>query len=183
MTASIVSAQLTMISEPLDFRTLIIICPTSTTSCQSAPPSFSSVYRALCSAFAVGIRSSVYSIICPRYSRAIMVYTREDLLIEISQRLRVMRTQEVSQYVVPDYLAEEWQQKLRDATGPCEDRDHPPAAAVPSSSSAASLGDGDSSSIAALASPSSSQINEVWREMLCEWCYQIVDHFGEIIIV
>lgn len=105
-----------------------------------------------------------------------MVYTGVDLLIDITQRLQVMLKQEVSQYAVPDYLAEEWQQKLRDATGPCEDRDHPPAAAGPSSSSA-SLGDGDSSSIAALASPSSSQINEVWREMLCEWCYQIVDHF------
>mmetsp|Transcript_25016 Transcript_25016/g.45057 ORF Transcript_25016/g.45057 Transcript_25016/m.45057 type:complete len:335 (-) Transcript_25016:133-1137(-) len=105
-----------------------------------------------------------------------MVYTGVDVLIDITQRLQVMLKQEVSHYAVPDYLAEEWQQKLRDASGPCEDRDHPPAAAVPSSSSA-SLGDGDSSSMAALASPSSSQINEVWREMLCEWCYQIVDHF------
>ena len=44
-----------------------------------------------------------------------MVFTREDLLVDISQRLRVMREHETSLYVIPDYLAEEWQRRLTDA--------------------------------------------------------------------
>ena len=43
-----------------------------------------------------------------------MVLTREDYLVDISHRLKGMRNQEASHYVVPDYLAAEWQQKLRE---------------------------------------------------------------------
>eukprot|EP00579_Thalassiosira_antarctica_P011732 CAMPEP_0201913776 /NCGR_PEP_ID=MMETSP0903-20130614/4138_1 /ASSEMBLY_ACC=CAM_ASM_000552 /TAXON_ID=420261 /ORGANISM="Thalassiosira antarctica, Strain CCMP982" /LENGTH=329 /DNA_ID=CAMNT_0048449041 /DNA_START=135 /DNA_END=1124 /DNA_ORIENTATION=- len=100
-----------------------------------------------------------------------MVYTPEDLLIEISDRLRVMRTQEVSQYFVPDYLAEEWQKKLRGGSEQDEDNgSSQPTAAVPSSSSSSCDGNHSSSS-------DSDQINELWRGKICEWCYQVVDHF------
>ena len=45
-----------------------------------------------------------------------MTCTREELLVNISKRLNVMKKQEASHYFVPDYLAAEWQQGLRDAT-------------------------------------------------------------------
>ncbi|KAL7533147.1 hypothetical protein ACHAXR_005069 [Thalassiosira sp. AJA248-18] len=112
-----------------------------------------------------------------------MVLSREELLVDISQRLRVMRTQEASNYTVPDYLAAEWQQKLRIASGDEEEDSSSSAVtaaaaasaqAVPSSTAAPnSGGDGASSS----GGSSSSQINELWREKICEWCYQVVDHF------
>ncbi|KAL9190090.1 hypothetical protein ACHAXT_007301 [Thalassiosira profunda] len=40
---------------------------------------------------------------------------RPGLLIDISARLQVMRGQESAHYKVPDYLAAEWQRKLREA--------------------------------------------------------------------
>ena len=131
-----------------------------------------------CSACAIGIRSSsnctlffVSSLVF-----AIMVYTPEDLLIEISDRLRVMRTQETSQYFVPDYLDEEWQKELRGGTDQDEDSgSSQPTAAVPSSSSSSCDGNHSSSS-------DSDSINELWRGKICEWCYQVVDHFGKLIL-
>ena len=46
-----------------------------------------------------------------------VLYTRDDLyLIEICHRLAGMRKQEVSHYTIPDYLVDEWQKKLREAT-------------------------------------------------------------------
>ena len=45
-----------------------------------------------------------------------MTCMREELLVDISKQLKVMRKQEASHYSVPDYLAPEWQQGLRDAT-------------------------------------------------------------------
>ena len=107
-------------------------------------------------------------------------YSREDLLAEISDRLKVMRTQESAHYVVPDYLAEDWQQKLRDLDDSETEAEQAVSAAaaasavaVPSSVAGGNGGgnaNGDSAS-------SSSQINELWREKICEWCYQLVDHF------
>mmetsp|Transcript_30121 Transcript_30121/g.52151 ORF Transcript_30121/g.52151 Transcript_30121/m.52151 type:complete len:334 (-) Transcript_30121:391-1392(-) len=103
-----------------------------------------------------------------------MPLTREDQLVEISERLKVMRTQEATHYVVPDYLAAEWQQKLRDITDTeSDDEDGAVAQAATAPSSSTSGRDGNSAS----AGSSSSQINELWREKICEWCYQVVDHF------
>lgn len=111
-----------------------------------------------------------------------MAYAREDLLVEISERLKAMRIQEATHYVVPDYLAADWQRRLRD--GPDRDADAADGAAgAPSSSSsgaAAVVRDGRASAPSAASGASSgvsSQINEVWREKICEWCYQVVDHF------
>ncbi|KAL3762070.1 hypothetical protein ACHAW5_002583 [Stephanodiscus triporus] len=87
-----------------------------------------------------------------------MVFTREEYLIEISQRLKGMRNQEASHYVVPDYLAAEWQQRLRKATD----------AACPQN---------NISAIAWASDDHESQINKLWCEKICEWCYQVVDHF------
>eukprot|EP00581_Thalassiosira_minuscula_P007342 CAMPEP_0183703522 /NCGR_PEP_ID=MMETSP0737-20130205/1238_1 /TAXON_ID=385413 /ORGANISM="Thalassiosira miniscula, Strain CCMP1093" /LENGTH=343 /DNA_ID=CAMNT_0025930291 /DNA_START=136 /DNA_END=1167 /DNA_ORIENTATION=+ len=110
-----------------------------------------------------------------------MPQTREDMLVEISERLTVMRTQEASRYVVPDYLAPEWQQKLREVTseGSSDADDNASSQASSASSDAAaplSTSNGPASS-AGSSSSASSQINELWREKICEWCYQVVDHF------
>ena len=45
------------------------------------------------------------------------------------------------------------------------------AEAVPSSSQPSDGSDSDPTG------SSSSQINELWRDKICEWCYQVVDHF------
>jgi hypothetical protein len=118
-----------------------------------------------------------------------MVLTRDDYLVDISYRLKGMRNQEASHYVVPDYLAAEWQQRLREAT----DAAQLEADSVVSSSAPSNLsgGGGDAFLAGARAavtnangagqsnasSSSNSQINELWREKICEWCYQVVDHF------
>ena len=106
-----------------------------------------------------------------------MVYSREDLLAEISDRLKVMRTQESAHYVVPDYLAESWQQKLRDAASDAyhvNDAEQAVNAAAAASATAvpsgvAEGGDDDEGS--------NGSANELWREKFCEWCYHVVDHF------
>ena len=118
------------------------------------------------------------------------VFTREDLLVDISQRLKVMRRQETSHYTIPDYLKAEFQQKLREAAEAGFDTDDVEKAAaesnaaVPSSVNDAAAGaanngggpaaDGSSS---AGGSSTNATINELWREKICEWCYQVVDHF------
>mmetsp|Transcript_5840 Transcript_5840/g.12774 ORF Transcript_5840/g.12774 Transcript_5840/m.12774 type:complete len:337 (-) Transcript_5840:170-1180(-) len=109
-----------------------------------------------------------------------MACSGEDLLIDISQRIQVMRAQETTNYVVPDYLADEWQQKLRDAAewdevdGSAQQR----RVNAPSpSSSISSLSDisPSSGSVGSKALPQ--RINKLWREKICEWCYQIVDTY------
>ncbi|KAL3815769.1 hypothetical protein ACHAXA_008819 [Cyclostephanos tholiformis] len=124
-----------------------------------------------------------------------MVLTKEAYLVDVSDRLKGMRNQEASHYVVPDYLAAEWQHGLREATGAVQleadgviltSSSSSAAAAVPSESSylgsggdafqaGAKTANGGQSS--ASSSSSNSQINELWREKICEWCYQVVDHF------
>mmetsp|Transcript_10408 Transcript_10408/g.22625 ORF Transcript_10408/g.22625 Transcript_10408/m.22625 type:complete len:406 (+) Transcript_10408:191-1408(+) len=112
-----------------------------------------------------------------------------DLLIEMSQRLGVMRAKELSQYAVPDYLGKGWLRRSRDADTPDGEDDPvgaaeatPIMAAVPSlslsgSSSAEDNGDDDSRSASSLAPASSSPVNKFWRDKICEWCYNVVDHY------
>lgn len=115
-----------------------------------------------------------------------MACKREDLLLDISQRLQVMRTQEREHYAVPDYLAAEWQWKLRHATEEWDDEDGndsaPPTMprVVSPSSSSASLADIDSRSLTSVTrSIPPSQMSNLWRQKICEWCYQIADAYGE----
>ena len=116
------------------------------------------------------------------------VFTREDLLVDISQRLKVMRMQEANAYVVRDYLNPAYQKKLRELTerdvakaetDKVEKAAKESTAAAPGSSNTA---DPLPSEAAAAAddnrtTPTNSTINELWREKICEWCYQVVDHF------
>ena len=116
------------------------------------------------------------------------VFTREDLLVDISQRLKVMRMQEANAYVVRDYLNPAYQKKIRELTerdvakaeaDKVEKAAKESTAAVPGSSNtadplpseAAAAADGNRTT------STNSTINELWREKICEWCYQVVDHF------
>ena len=141
-----------------------------------------------------------------------MVFTREDLLVDISQRLKVMRVQEATHYVIPDYLKVEFQDQLREAT----DADQAALAAeeaakkvkktggdvtraaeesnarqpsssassndedgdgAPTESADGASGEGGSTDSSNNGASTNSTINELWREKICEWCYQVVDHF------
>lgn len=75
-------------------------------------------------------------------------------MADLIDRLEVMLKQEASAYKTEDYLSLDWQKKL-DAKTPIE-----------------SCGLSLSGS-----SQSSGSINETWREKICEWSYQVIDHF------
>lgn len=87
-------------------------------------------------------------------------------MAELSQRLDAMRVQEVNtNYTVPDYLAEDWQNRLNDS----------------SELDCNSIYNGVESSLSFSENVSAGQqINELWREKISEWYYQIVDHYGKI---
>ena len=70
-------------------------------------------------------------------------------IIDLSERLQAMRRQESAHYKCVDYLSPEWQQRCMQNVNPQE----------------------------SVSSSSSTQLNEMWREKICEWCYQVVDHF------
>jgi hypothetical protein len=79
-------------------------------------------------------------------------------MVDLIERIDVMLDQETRFYSTRDYLAPEFQKKL---TSFCE----PDAFDSPKSSHGSE------------ASSASSGINEVWREKICEWSYQVIDHF------
>lgn len=79
-------------------------------------------------------------------------------LEDIPDIFRVMRLQESKIYTCSDYLSEEFQ--LLQA----KDISDNPNLFFPSGMSTSSAS-------------SCTGINEVWREKICEWCYQVVDHF------
>ncbi|KAL7436766.1 hypothetical protein ACHAXM_005312 [Skeletonema potamos] len=87
----------------------------------------------------------------------------ETQYIEVCERLKVMRRQESSHYSTPDYLAAEWQARLIEEAAEDDITREVNDLANPNEGSSGQA--------------SSSQINELWREKICEWCYQVVDHF------
>jgi len=80
-------------------------------------------------------------------------------MVDLLERIDVLLKQELTVYKTVDYLAPEYQSKLLLLP-------NPDAAVVESSS----VGTTSSSS-------SISGINEFWREKICEWSYQVIDHF------
>eukprot|EP01082_Thalassiosira_pseudonana_P008659 g7799.t1 g7799 contig26:302914-303924(+) len=86
-----------------------------------------------------------------------------DAMIDLSERLQAMRRQEGLYYTCIDYLAKDWQAALTIAANA--------AGTVPPRETEEEDANEDGSS------SSSSEISEFWREKICEWCYQVVDHF------
>lgn len=81
---------------------------------------------------------------------------------DAAQRLSAMLQQELTNYKTEDYLATDFQRHLSVANKDSDDD--------------ASLSSASNNHSLALSSRSS-LINEVWREKICEWSYQVVDHF------
>lgn len=80
-------------------------------------------------------------------------------MVDLLERIDVMLKQEASVYKTEDYLAPDFQQKLSLLmTGAADEM---PCGTMSSSSSTSSSGG----------------INELWREKICEWSYQVIDHF------
>lgn len=84
---------------------------------------------------------------------------KDTTMVDLLERIDVMLSQELSAYKTLDYLSPEFQKKLTLAV-PCD-----------------GLETSGSSDQSATSSSSSGNINEVWREKICEWTFQVVDHF------
>lgn len=80
-------------------------------------------------------------------------------LSELPDLFEAIKIQEDTSYKCPDYLSEEFQQNQAKKISDNPEQFYP-----------CGMSSGSSSS-------SSTGINEVWREKICEWCYQVVDHF------
>jgi Cyclin, N-terminal domain len=83
-------------------------------------------------------------------------------MVDLVERITVMLEQETKHYFTEDYLSSEFQQTLASIVADTDDL-IPPVAGTATSSSASS---------------STSGINEIWREKICEWSYQVIDHFA-----
>ena len=84
------------------------------------------------------------------------VLSEQATMVELLERMMVMFQQEQGDYKTVDYLALEFQLML---------------------ASSGELQGEQSSADATSLSSSSSGINDVWREKICEWSYQVIDHF------
>lgn len=80
-------------------------------------------------------------------------------MVDLFDRLEVMFQQEKSSYKTEDYLDPSFQQKFSSV---CDD-DFADNVSCETTSQ--------------ISSPSSSAINDIWREKICEWSYQVIDHF------
>lgn len=81
-----------------------------------------------------------------------------DTMVDVVERLNALLKQVRTAYVVQDYLDPDIQSNMQRAK-------HEVVATNPVSSCCSE------------ASSSSVGITEVWREKICEWSYQVVDHF------
>lgn len=81
-------------------------------------------------------------------------------MVELVERMAIMFQQEEKSYKTVDYLAPDYQKMLASA---CD----------------SNLSDTNEShkSSDSLTSVSTSGINDIWREKICEWSYQVIDHF------
>lgn len=90
-------------------------------------------------------------------------------MVDLVDRLSALMNAEVNAYRTVDYMSAEHQQDLFEWAQ--VDRGiSPPVVADPVDFAVDSLSSSSSSS-------SHSGINEVWREKICEWSYQVIDHF------
>lgn len=82
-------------------------------------------------------------------------------MVDLIDRLNILLKQDRTHYSAEDYLDPSFQQMLLQANDLASIQ-----GAIPSSST-----------ISSYSSSQSNGINESWREKICEWSYQVVDHF------
>lgn len=81
-------------------------------------------------------------------------------MVDLVERINVLLEQEFFSYRTEDYLDPDFQQKLIDDDVGIVDQQTGPRCSKQS-----------------IGSTSTSGINEVWREKICEWSYQVIDHY------
>jgi Cyclin, N-terminal domain len=97
-------------------------------------------------------------------------------MVDLMERLDAMFHQESTSYKTVDYLKADHQAKLAAAV-------LDPSSMMVQDDGTAMIADArpsptkESSGLASLASNSSGGINDIWREKICEWSYQVIDHF------
>jgi Cyclin, N-terminal domain len=82
-------------------------------------------------------------------------------MVDLVERINVLLEQEFFSYRTEDYLDPDFQQNLIDAHFGIVDRRRERSGCSKQSNG----------------STSTSGINEVWREKICEWSYQVIDHY------
>lgn len=81
-------------------------------------------------------------------------------MVELVERMEIMFQQEIKSYKTVDYLAPDFQKKIASI---CDMNLIEPISPKNSSDSQSSC--------------STSGINDIWREKICEWSFQVCDHF------
>jgi hypothetical protein len=81
-----------------------------------------------------------------------------DTMVDVVERLNALLKQARTAYVVQDYLDPDFQSNMQRAK----------EGVVPTNPASSSCSEASSSSVG---------ITELWREKICEWSYQVVDHF------
>lgn len=84
-------------------------------------------------------------------------------MVDLIDRLNTLLKQDRQIYQCEDYLDPAFQQRLLEARDPAENNTDT-LISTPSTNSTSS-------------SQGSATINESWREKICEWSFQVVDHF------
>lgn len=87
------------------------------------------------------------------------------VVVDLEERIAAMCRQEQAHYTCADYLSAEYQLE--------KNRNLPSSSSIFNSLTKYS----HSSDISSSGSSSSGGLNEIWREKICEWSYQVVDHF------
>ena len=95
----------------------------------------------------------------------IPTYQSQETCLE--EQFEALRRQEEDIYSCTDYLSPEYQQQQQ-----LEEPYNGPNASMFDSLPSESSTDSTSGTGTGTAT-----INDVWREKICEWCYQVVDHF------
>ena len=87
-------------------------------------------------------------------------------MVDLLERIDTLLEQESRLYSTKDYLKPEFQLHLQSSFDCSDNNPHNDEPSVQSSCFSTST-----------FSSTSSGINEVWREKICEWSYQVIDHF------
>mmetsp|Transcript_21291 Transcript_21291/g.25349 ORF Transcript_21291/g.25349 Transcript_21291/m.25349 type:complete len:320 (+) Transcript_21291:33-992(+) len=87
------------------------------------------------------------------------------VVVDLEERIAAMCRQEQTHYTCANYLSSEYQLE--------QTRNLPSSSLIFTSLTKYSR----ASDISSSGSSSSGGLNEIWREKICEWSYQVVDHF------
>eukprot|EP00523_Entomoneis_sp_CCMP467_P011681 CAMPEP_0168720008 /NCGR_PEP_ID=MMETSP0724-20121128/1336_1 /TAXON_ID=265536 /ORGANISM="Amphiprora sp., Strain CCMP467" /LENGTH=376 /DNA_ID=CAMNT_0008766587 /DNA_START=90 /DNA_END=1220 /DNA_ORIENTATION=+ len=98
-------------------------------------------------------------------------------MAELLDQLEAMLEQEYNAYGTVNYLAPSFQQQLLSPRQRQQQQQQQQYLEKNGSLDESSSGNNSQSLGADGSSSSSSGISELWREKICEWCYQVIDHF------